>query len=456
MKRRQFISNTGKGALAGAFSAGIAWPAFRGSMIKGANERVNLALIGCGGRGEILARGFVDDGAQIVYVSDAHADRMAGMAQLIADLQGKKPQLAGDRQMIYADKDVDAVVIATPHHWHALPMIEAVQAGKDVYVEKPPSLTMWESSRMLEAARKYGRIVQIGTQSRSAPYVRAAREYISSGKLGDIHLVKVYNLKSTPPCSQRGQPYLLGKPEKKPDALNWDLWLGGSPQRDYYPTIFNHYGWVAFWDYSVGDIDDAIHQLDIAHFLMGEPTPSAVSSAGGQFHFKNTDAQIPDVQECVFDFDNFVMTLEIGGYPAYMEKTSVPIRRNDEFPYWTQNATRVELYGSRELMIIGRHGGGFISMTSGGKVVEKMYGRVPDEVHRKNFLDSLKTREKPYGDIELVMNTMNSAHLSNIAYRSGNKKLYYDAASGKFLDNDQANQLMRRKYRPDYAVPEEV
>jgi predicted dehydrogenase len=456
MRRRQFISKTGKGALAGAFSAGIAWPAIRGSRIDSANERVNLALIGCGGRGEILARGFVDDGAEIVYVCDAHADRMAGMAQLLGELQGKKPQLARDRRTIYDDKDIDGVVIATPHHWHALPMIEAVQAGKDVYLEKPPSLTMWESSKMLEASRKYGRIVQIGTQNRSAPYVHAAREYIESGKLGDIHLVKVYNLKSNPPCSPRGQTYKLGQPEKAPQGLDWDLWLGGSPSRPYYPTIFDHYGWVAFWDFAVGDIDDAIHQLDIALYLMGEPMPTAVSSSGGQYHYKDTDAEIPDLQMCLYDFANFVMTLEISGYPAYMEKTSATIRRNDEFPYWTQNATRVELYGSKELMLIGRHGGGYVSMTSGGKIVDKMYGRVPDEPHLQNFLSCLKTRNRPNGDIELVMNSMNTAHLSNIAYRTGNKKLNYYSTTGKFLDNDQANALMKRAYRPKYAVPEKV
>jgi predicted dehydrogenase len=456
MKRRQFISKSAKGVLAGAVSAGIVFPAKGRSRILGANERVNLALIGCGGRGEILARGFIDDGAEIRYVCDAHADRMAAKAELFNSLQNIKPEMIKDRKTALDDKDVDAVVIATPHHWHALPMIEAVQAGKDVYLEKPPSLTIWEGQKMIEAARKYNRIVQVGAQSRSAPYVRVAREYIENGKLGDIHLVKVYNLKSNPPCSQRGESFILGKPEKPPKELNWDLWLGGSPSRLYYPTIFNHYGWVAFWDYAVGDIDDAIHQLDIALFLMGEPTPTAVSSSGGQFHFKDTEAEIPDLQVCSFDFNNFVMTLEISGYPAYMQKTTTTIRRNDEFPYWTQNATRVELYGSKELMIIGRHGGGYITMTSGGKIVDKMYGRVPDAAHLKNFLACLKNRERPDGDIELVSNSMTVGHLSNIAYRTGNKKLYYDPGTERFVDNDAANAMMKRTYREKYEVPEKV
>jgi predicted dehydrogenase len=456
MKRRQFISKSAKGMLAGAVGSGLVFPAKSRSRILGANERVNLALIGCGGRGELLARGFIDDGAEIRYVCDAHADRMAEKAELFNSLQNKKPGMIKDRQTALDDKDIDAVVIATPHHWHALPMIEAVQAGKDVYLEKPPSLTIWEGKKMMEAARKYNRIVQIGAQCRSAPYVHAASEYINSGKLGDIHLVKVFNVKPNPPCTKRGEPFVLGNPEKPPKGLNWDLWLGGSPSRPYYPTIFNNYGWVAFWDFSVGDIDDAIHQLDLALFLMGEPTPTAVSSSGGQFHFKKTEADIPDLQVCSYDFKNFVMTLEIAGYPAYMRKTTTTIRRNDEFPYWTQNATRVELYGSKELMIIGRHGGGWVTMTSGGKIVDKMYGRVPDAPHRQNFLTCLKSRKRPFGDIEIVNNSMTVAHLSNIAHRTGNKKLYYDPGTERFLDNDAANSLMKRTYREKYEVPEKV
>ncbi len=456
MNRRKFLSKSAKGMIFGAVSAGMVMSAKSASRVYGANERVNLALMGCGGRGELVGRGFAEDGVEIKYVCDAHSARMDKMAALLTELQGKEPEKIKDIRKALDDKEIDAVAVVTPHHWHALPTIQSVQAGKDVYLEKPPSLTIWEGRKMIEAARKYDRIVQVGAQNRSAPYVHAAREYIKNGKLGDIHLVKVFNMKPNASFHRRGEPFYLGEPETPPKELDWDLWLGGAPSRPYYPTIFNNYGWTAFWDFSTGDIDDALHQIDISLFLMGEPKPEAVASSGGRLHFKNDDAQAPDIQVCSFDFKNFVMTLEMSGYPTYMRKTTTTIRQNDEFPYWTQNATRIELYGSKELMILGRMGGGWVTMTSGGKIVEKMYGRVPDALHRQNFIECLKSRKRPYGDLEIVNNSMNVAHLSNIAYRTGNQKLYFDPAKERFINNDMANGMLRRTYRKKYKVPEKV
>jgi predicted dehydrogenase len=456
VNRRHFLSKTAKGLIAGAVPVGIIMTTKSSLSIVGANERINLALMGCGGRGHLLARNFISEGVQFSYVCDAHAGRMEDMAQLLSDLQGGRPKKVNDIRMAFDDKDVDAVVIATPHHWHALPTIQAVQSGKDVYLEKPASLTIWEDQKMREAAKKYDRIVQIGTQNRSAPYVHAAKEYIRNGSLGDIHLVKVFNLKPNSPFIDRGKPFFLGDSEEPPKELNWDLWLGGSPARSYYPAIFNNYGWVAFWDFSLGDLDDAYHQIDIAHYLMGEQNPETVSSSGGRFYYKSDDAEIPDTQVCSYEFDNFVMTLEMSGYPTYMRKTTTTIRRNDEFPYWTQNATRIELYGSKELMILGRMGGGWVTMTSGGKVVEKMYGRVPDVIHIQNFLDCLKSRKRPNADISLLHKSINAAHMSNIAYRVGNKKLYFDSKTEKFLNDDDANKLIKREYREKYRIPDIV
>ena len=454
--RRRFFIDSGKKALAGTAVSGVALSPLFPSRILGANERVNLALIGCGGRGELHVRGFIDEGAVFTFVCDPHAGRMEKMAQLITELQGKSPKKVRDMRTVIDSRDVDAVVIATPNHWHALPTIWACQAEKDVYLEKPQSNTIWEGRKMIEAARKYKRIVQIGAQNRSAPYVLAAREYIRNGKLGDIHLVKVFNLKSNAGFQQREEPFILGAAETTPEELDWKLWIGGAKFRPFRTSLFAHHGWIAFWDYSAGDMDDAIHQIDIALMLMEEPSPSAVSCSGGRLHFPDDDAEVPDTQVCVYDFDGFVMTLELSGYPRYMQKTSATIRRNDEFPYWTQNATRVELYGSNELMIIGRMGGGWIAMTSGGKVVEKMYGRVPDDVHRQNFLECLKSRQVPNGDIETVNNSTNVVHISNIAYRVGNKKLIYDSRVERFVGCPEADELLSYPYRGEYRIPETI
>ena len=450
--RRKFIT---KSVAAGSILGGIATSSLNPQSVFGANERPNLALVGCGGRGELLARGFISDQAAISYVCDPNAARMEKMGQLIAELQGRPPRKEKDMRTALDDKSIDAVIVCTPNHWHALQTIWSCQAGKDVYLEKPQSQSIWEGRKMIEAARKYDRIVQIGAQNRSAPYIQSAQEYLNSGKIGDIHLVKVFSLKANSSCRLRGEPFLAA-PGIPPKELDWHLWLGGAPYRPYSEGIVTHYGWAAYWDFSAGTMDDGIHQLDIALRLMGEPTPSAVSSSGGKLHFKDDDAEIPDMLVNTYDFDDFVMTMETAGYPAYMRKTSATIRRNDEFPYWTQNATRIEFYGSKELMILGRMGGGWITMTSGGKVVEKMYGRVPDDAHRHNFLECLKSRNKPNGDIEIVNNSMNVAHMSNIAYRVGNKKLYFNSKKERFINSEKANGLLRYPYHDPYNVPEKI
>lgn len=449
MKRRHFIKTVSTSAAAlSALSVT--------SKVIGSNDRINIALMGCGGRGELLARGFISDGAEISYVCDVNTDNMDRRAELITQLQGRAPRKLKDIRKALDDKNVDAIIVATPNHWHALPTIWSLQAGKDVYLEKPPSLTIQEGRLMIEAAKKYNRIVQVGAQNRSAPYVQTAKEYIQSGKLGDIHRIKVYSMLPRLPFNQNSQPFKLGKPQPVPDYLDWDHWLGGAPKRPFYPTIINHYGWIAFYDFSAGNLDDGIHQLDIALNLMGEPVPLSVFTTGDKFYYQGDDAQTPDTQVSMFEFDDFVLTHDMSSYMPYMRKSTSTIRRNDEFPYWTQNSTRIELYGSKELMIVGRMGGGWLTMTSGGKVVEKVYGRVPDDAHRQNFLDCLRSRKRPTGDIEIVNNSMNVGHMSNISYRVGNRKLYWDSSNECFSHDSEANALLAFDYRKKYQVPDTI
>jgi len=418
--------------------------------VLGANERVNIALIGCGGRGRYLARGMVEQGAQITYLCDLHQGRLEKAAAFVAPLLDRRVARVKDMRKVFDAKDVDAVIIATPDHWHAPASILACQAGKDVYVEKPHSHNIWESRKMIEAARKYKRILQVGTQCRSAPYVHAAVEYVKSGKLGDIRLVKVYNLK-------RGGPFHLGAPGTQPEGFDWDAWLGAAPERPYHQNIFV-LGWHKFWDFSGGDMaDDGIHQLDLAMMLMSDPgMPKAISCSGGRLQHKGDDAEVPDVQIVSFDFDGFVMTFELTGYPPFMRKTTGTIRRTDKFPYWTQNATRIELYGSKLMMTIGRHGGGWQVTTSGPTVVDQMYGRPPDTEHEKNFLECVKSRKRPNADIEVIHPGCTMVHMGNIAHRVGNQKLWFDSKTERFVGNEEANKLLKRKYRRKYEVPEKV
>jgi len=448
MTRRAFLGNTVKTS-AGLY--GLSAIPTATSRVLGANERINIALIGCGGRGRYVARGLVELGAKLAYLCDLHPDRIDKTAKFISEVQAEKPKTTKLMQKVFEDKSVDAVVVATPHHWHALPTILACQAGKDVYVEKPHCYCVWESQQMKKAAKKYNRIVQAGTQNRSVPYIQKAIDYINSGKVGDIHLVKVFNLKPT------RKVFMLGESSAPPVGFDWDAWCGPAPARPYYKSIFENMKWKNFWDFSGGDfLDDGIHQVDIATMLMGNPPlPKAVSAAGGIFHYTD-DSEMPDLLEICFHFDNFLMTVEHACYPKYMRKTSGTIRRKDELPYWTQNATRIELYGSKEMMIVGRTGGGWVSMASYGDVVKKQYGRHPDTFHWANFVESLKSRKAPNADIEMVHNSCCMMHMANIAYRMGNKTLSVDRVSEEFTDNSEANRFLKRQYRKKYEIAEEV
>jgi predicted dehydrogenase len=450
MTRRGFLSNSGK-SIAGLAVGQATLSAVSARRVLGANERVRVALVGCGGRGRMVLRAMIEQGGEATYVCDLHPGRLEQGVQGAVEVQSRRPKTTRDMREVLDSRDLDAVVIATPDHWHAPATILACQAGKDVYVEKPHSHTIWESRKMIEAASKYKRIVQVGTQCRSAPYTMAGREYVKSGKLGGIHLVKVYNIKP-------GRPFYLGEAGNCPAGFDWDAWLGGAPFRPYHQNIFED-GWHKFWDFSGGDMaDDGIHQIDLALMLMGNPLiPGAVSCSGGRLYHKGDDAEVPDVQIVTCDFGGFVMTFELTNYPRYMRKTSGTIRRKDEFPYWTQNATRVELYGSELMMTVGRHGGGWQVTTSGGKVVDQMYGRFPDDVHAKDFLDCVKSRKRPNGEIEILHTACSVVHMGNIAYRLGNQKLWFDVGTERFIGNDDANKLVRRAYRKKkYEVPEQV
>jgi len=446
INRREFAKKTFS-SLAGmsfVMSAGSA------RRIIGANERVQIALIGCGGRGRYVARGLIEEGAELTYLCDLHEGRLDETEKFLSEVQKRKPKRTKSMKDVFESQDIDAVVIATPDHWHGPASILAVQAGKDVYVEKPHAHNIWESQKMMEAAKKYNRIIQAGTQNRSAPYNIEALKYVRSGKLGKIGLVKVYNLKP-------GNEFILGESGSPPKDFNWDKWLGPAPVRSYHQTLF-HGGWHKFWDFSGGDLaDDGIHQLDLAMMLMGDPgSPDNISCFAGRKVFPNDDGEVPDVQVATFEFKDFIMTFELTNYPRYMQKTTNTIRRNDILPYWTQNATRVELYGSDLMMTVGRHGGGWQVTTSGGKVVDQLYGRPADQPHYQNFLECVKNRKKPNADISIAHRACSMIHMANISHIIGNQSLVFETQNQRFVKNEKANKLIKREYRNTYEVMDKI
>lgn len=452
MERRKFIGNT----LIGASGLALYPSGLLSASCVGANDKIVLAIIGAGdrGRGTIINTCRVNKNVEIKTVCDVNDLKAAKTVSEIEKELGYKPVHVKDMKAVLNDKEIDAVWISTPEHWHALATVWACQAGKDVYVEKNPTINIWEGRKMVEAAKKYKRIVQIGFQNRSAPYGFSAREYIESGKLGQIVHVKSYNMLG-------GRKWMAQADGEIPQGLDWDAWLGPAEYRPYNPAIHHmesRGGWGSFWDFSGGTLaDDASHVMDLARMVLGDPGhPKSVYGWGGN-HAWGSERETPEFQSMTFDFGKYSMTCESGNSTNYMIKTPVQIRNsNSRFPDWQQNATRTEIYGTEGMMYLGRHGGGWQVIGNEGEVLAKEYGLVPDTQHQQNFIDSLRSRKQPNGEVEQGHLSATLVHLGNIAFRIGNKQLYFDGENERFIDNEDANKLLKGTYRDKYSIPEVV
>jgi len=449
--RRRFLKQSATGLVAlGSSAAAVSSVASRATFAAdNPADTVVLALVGAGGRGQAHAAGFTKlPGVIFKYVCDVAADRRNAMFRELNKLQSKPAVPVGDIRQVLDDKDVHGVIIATPEHWHALATIWSCQAGKDVYVEKNPSLTIWEGRQMVEAARKYKRIVQVGFQNRSAPYALTAREYLNSGKLGKVVHVKVYNMLS-------GGPWKLAADADAPPELDWDKWLGPAEKVPYNSSRYR--GWGDWYDYCGGAYSgDASHQLDLARMVLGDPPPpQSVYCAGGNYAF-SSKRPTPELQVVTYDYPDMVMTCESCTFPPYMRKSNAEERMGNKFPFWPQNNERIEIYGTKQMMYLGRHGVGWQVLEGEGKVVAEEKGYFPDKWHQPNFIDCIRSRKLPSGDIEQADQSANLVHLANIAYRVGNQHLAFDPKTRGFVSNDAANKLLKPAYREGYQVPEEV
>lgn len=416
--------------------------------VLGANEKVNLGFMGIKDRGYFLAQNFAKrDDVNMVCFADLDKRVYEERAKGVEDICGHKPRFEWDYRDMLEDKDIDAVVIATPDHWHALGTIHACQAGKDVYVEKPTAHSIWESRKMIEAARKYDRVVQVGAQTRSAPYMIEAVEYLRSGKLGDIHFAKVTN------CKQRTT--IGNKPnEPVPEGVNYDMWLGPAKERPFNENHF-HYAWHWFWEYSGGDIiNDGVHQIDVMRYCIDRDYPTTVSSSGGMDFFED-DQETPDTHVVTWDYPGLTVTFEQTLWAPYMKKTPWEDRDHDILPDWPFNGTKVEIYGTKQKMFVSRHGGGWEAFDADGKSIAVGHGRHPHEVHMENFLDCVRSRDLPHGDIEKLHLSTLLCMYGNIAYRTG-RTLKIDPETEGFIDDDEANGFVKRHYREPWVVPEVV
>jgi len=419
---------------------------------KPAGDKVIMALIGAGSWGTNLILDAANSGEniRIKYVCDVDDTRGGRAISELEKIQGFRPIAVRDMRKVFDDKEIDGVFIETPEHWHALASIWACQAGKDVYVEKTISHSIFEGQQMIKAVMKYERILQCGTQNRSADYALTARDYIKSGELGDIVAVHVRELLDGP------VPFNEKEDTGIPDTIDWDLWLGPAPKVPY--NVSRNKSWPYYWDYSGGPVTSggSIHQTDMARLILGNPGfPKSVFCAGGRYFF-NDKREIPDYQMTTFDYGNFVLTLETGECTPYMQKEGPDVRFGTIYPKWMENSTRIDILGTKRMMYVGRMGGGWQVFDKDEKIVAQDKGIFPLKAHILNYIDCIRTRKQPNGNIVEGHNSSVLIHLANLSYRTGNKQLLFSPETESIVNDKDAEALGHRSYRKGFEINKEV
>ncbi len=398
------------------------------------SERVRLAVIGVRGRGRGLASGFAGrPDAEVATLCDVDARELGPVVAEVESRQGRPPATASDLRRVLDDPKIDAVVIATPDHWHALATVWACQAGKHVYVEKPASHNVAEGRTMVEAARKHDRVVQVGTQSRSAPGYVELIAFLRSGGIGRVHMAKAWNSQRRGSIGRKADGTI-------PSGVDYDLWLGPAPDRPFNENRF-HSTWHWNWDYGTGDMgNDGVHDLDVARWGLGVDWPSSIAAVGGRLAYGDDDAQVPDTQVVGFQFPG------AGAVLAYEQRLWSPYVQEG-----FENG--VAFYGTGGYVLAGR--AGWRHYGERNALVAEHMRPFSDEPHRDDFLAAIRDGRRPNADIEDGHRSAALAHLGNIAVRVG-RRLAFDGATGTIADDPAASALLTRAYRAPFAMPASV
>ena len=409
--------------------------------VAGANRRVRVGLVGCGGMGSGDLRAMLRLGAQCVALCDVDDAQSAAVRDRIGKDLNQTPDLVTrDFRRVLERQDIDAVIVATPDHWHALPTVMACQAGKDVYVEKPLALTIGEGRVMVNAARKHGRVVQMGTQQRSATHFRDAVEYVKGGALGKIRLVKTW-------AYQDWMGNIPVVPDSAPPAgVDYDMWLGPAPKRPFNKNRF-HFNFRWFYDYSGGLMTDwGAHMIDVANWGMGVTAPRAAMSVGGKFGFPDDAEETPDTQQALLECDGFSMIWE--------HATAI-----GQGPYMRDHGAA--FHGNNGVLVVDRGGWEVLpeTETKNGRKTYRMAGEPRrggsgdfHAAHVRNFLECMDSRARPNSDVEIGHNSMIACHLANIAFRTG-RRVQWDAARERIVGDAEAQKLVMKPYRAPWSLP---
>ncbi len=422
-------------------AAALGLTALQTSRVWGANERIRLGMIGTGNRGKQVMEFFLQhNDCEITAVCDVSKSTMD---EANAKLLDGKATAYGDFRQILDRQDIDAVLIATPDHWHALQTIMACRAGKDVYCEKPLSKTIHEGRRMVDVARETQRVVQVGTHRRSGLSYAAAAQLIASGQLGKVTVARAYDTTNMFPLG-------IGKaaPSDPPADLDWEMWLGPRPSRPFQATIAPFkFRW---WDlYASRFSDNGVHFIDIMRWLTGEELgPTLISALGGKFVIDD-DRSVPDVMEGMFQFDSGRMIVfaqyETSGNRALPRQAFAEFR-----------GTEGALYASDESFeVLAERGGRYqddreARMEPFSKAFGEGYAQHVRD-HSRNFLDCIKSREKPRADVEIGHRSTSMALLANISLAT-QSTIHWDPVSEQVKNNAEANQMLHYEYRQPWSL----
>ena len=433
--RRDFV----KTLAAGTAGVALSTPAASYARIIGANERIGVGMIGMGrmARGHLGALLDQPD-AQVRILCDVYEPNLRWAAA-----RAPEAQTNTDFRAVLDHPDVDAVFVAAPDHWHALPTVMACDAGKDVYVEKPSSVYIAEGRKMVEAARRNNRIVQVGTQQRSGEHFQYAVELVRSGRLGPISFVRSWNYGNTYPDG-------IGHPPDSdpPPGLDWDLWLGPASDRPFNANRFgvflddngNYTRWASFrwfWDYAGGMMTDwGVHLIDIVQWAMDVDYPEAVATMGGKFYLED-NRETPDTIQATYQYPGFVCTYE---------------NRVCNGHALEGHGYGIMFHGAAGTLFIDR--AGFEVMPEADSDLMPMQAQRVGNSHRRhvrNFLDCVKTRQQPISDIEIGHRSSSTAILGNIAYRAG-RRIAWDGEKEEVVGDADANVLVAYHYRDPWTL----
>ncbi|MEM1136026.1 MAG: Gfo/Idh/MocA family oxidoreductase [Bacteroidota bacterium] len=407
------------------------------------SEQIRFGVIGCKGMGWSNMRAHLKmDEVECVALCDVDQSVLDMRTADVEKAIGKKPKQYKDYRKMLDDKEIDAVIIGTPDHWHCLNMIAACEAGKDVYVEKPLANSITECNIMQKAADRHNRIVQVGQWQRSGKHYAQAIDYVRSGKLGKIRLVKVW-------AYQGWMKPVPVKPDTNvPEGVDYTMWLGPAPTRPFNENRF-HFNFRWFWDYAGGLMTDwGVHEIDIALYAMNAIAPKSVIASGGKFAYPDDASETPDTLQAVFEYENFNMLWE--------HATGI-----DGGNYG--KAEGIAFIGNNGTLVVNRNGWEIIPETSweDGKQVYDMSAIPPQnrmgnplEEHAQNFVAAVKSRDKSglKCSIESGSVAAINAHMGNIAFKTG-RKVYWDKEKGIFKNDEEATKLITPVYHNKWQLP---